>query len=185
MSLTATGLLLLAVLPDTMILVGLLGFVAGLGLGTVMPITMLTVQTVAGRTRLGAATAALSLARSTGGAAGAALFGAIVFAVIPEVDRHSILQEAGALGLERVLHAFHRGFICAAAVAALGVYVATRIPRNHSSGTARLTLFSVVGRDRDCARGRDERLMKAWLVPRGSRCPPAFSATSCVVEARE
>ena len=86
-------------------------------------------QTVAGRTKLGAATAALSLSRSTGGAAGAALFGAIVFAMIPEVDRHAILEEAGTFGIERVLHAFHRGFLCAAAVAALGIFIATRIPR--------------------------------------------------------
>lgn len=129
MSLTCASLLLLGVLPDTMILVGVLGFVAGLGLGTVMPITMLTVQTVAGRTKLGAATAALSLSRSTGGAVGAALFGAIVFAVLPEVERSSLLEEAGALGVERVLQAFHRGFFCAAAVAALGIFIATRTPR--------------------------------------------------------
>ena len=129
MSLTAASLLLLGLLPATMWLVGVLGFVAGLGLGTVMPITMLTVQTMAGRTKLGAATAALSLSRSTGGAAGAALFGAIVFAVLPEVDRHAILEEAGALGVERVIQAFHRGFFCAAAVAAIGIFLAARTPR--------------------------------------------------------
>jgi MFS family permease len=110
-------------------LVGVLGFVAGLGLGTVMPITTLVVQTVAGRTKLSAATATVSLARSTGGAAGAALFGAIVFAMIPEVDRHTIVQQAGTIGVQRILDAFHRAFFCAAGVAALSVYVATRMPR--------------------------------------------------------
>jgi MFS family permease len=129
MGLTTAALLLLGLLPATMVLVGTLGFVAGLGLGTVMPITMLTVQTVAGRAKLGAATAALSLSRSTGGAAGAALFGAIVFAMIPEIDRHNILQEAGGLGVERVLSAFHRAFFCAAGVSALGVFIAVRMPR--------------------------------------------------------
>src|SRR5262249_28251216 len=110
-------------------LVGVLGFIAGLGLGTVMPITTLVVQNAAGRTRLGAATATVSLARSTGAAAGAALFGAIVFAIIPDADRYAIVEQAGALGRDRVLDAFHRAFLCAAGVAALAVYTATRMPR--------------------------------------------------------
>lgn len=129
MSCTTLGLFLLGLLPASMTLIGVLGFVAGLGLGTVMPITTLVVQTVAGRSKLSAATATVSLARSTGGAAGAALFGAIVFAMIPDVDRHTIVQQAGALGVERILQAFHRAFFCAAGVAALAVYIATRMPR--------------------------------------------------------
>jgi len=129
MGFTTLGLLLLALLPPNTTLVGVLGFIAGLGLGTVMPITTRVVQTVAGRTKLGAATATVSLARSTGGAIGAAVFGAIVFAMIPEVDRYSIVQQAGALGEARILEAFHRAFFCAAGVAALAVYTATRMPR--------------------------------------------------------
>lgn len=129
MSLTTAGLLLLGLLPPTLVFVGVLGFIVGAGLGTVMPITMLTVQTVAGRTKLGAATAMLSLSRSTGGAAGAALFGAIVFAMIPEIDRQTIVQDAGELGVGRVLDAFHRAFFCAAGVSALGVVIAYRMPK--------------------------------------------------------
>jgi MFS family permease len=129
MACTTVGLLLLGVLPPTMGLVAVLGFVSGLGLGTVMPITMLIAQTVAGRTKLGAATATLSLSRSTGGAAGAALFGAIVFAMIPDVDRQTIAQQASAVEYERVLRAFHRAFLCSAGVAALAVYIAARMPR--------------------------------------------------------
>jgi MFS family permease len=106
-----------------------LGFVTGLGFGTVMPINQVVVQTVAGRTRLGAATAVSSLARSTGGAAGAALFGALVFAMMPGVDRQSLLQQASGSDVERVVSAFHRGFLFAAALAALAAFVATRIPR--------------------------------------------------------
>ena len=127
-------------LPPNTTLVGVLGFVAGLGLGTVMPITTLVVQNAVGRSRLGAATATVSLARSTGAAAGAALFGAIVFAMVPDVDRYTILEQAGALGTDRILDAFHRAFFCAAGVAALAVYVATRMPRDRlwpSTGESR------------------------------------------------
>ena len=129
MACTMTGLVLLGLLPPNTTVVGVLGFIAGLGLGTVMPITTLVVQNAAGRTKLGAATATVSLARSTGGAAGAALFGAIVFAIVPDADRYTIVEQAGSLGTDRILDAFHRAFFCAAGVAALAVYMATRMPR--------------------------------------------------------
>jgi MFS family permease len=129
MSFTATGLFLLGLAPPSLGSVGVLGFVAGLGLGTVMPITTMIVQTVAGRTKLGAATATVSLSRSTGGAVGAALFGAIVFAMIPDVDRQTLVQHAAELDLHKVLRAFHWAFFCAAGVAAAAVYTATRMPR--------------------------------------------------------
>jgi EmrB/QacA subfamily drug resistance transporter len=114
MSVAAAALLLLGLLPDNTALVIVLGFVTGLGLGSVMPINQVVVQTVAGRARLGAAMALMGLARSTGGAAGAALFGAVVFALMPHLD---------------VAQAFHRAFLVAAAVAALGAIVASRVPR--------------------------------------------------------
>jgi EmrB/QacA subfamily drug resistance transporter len=114
MSLAATGLLLLGVLPDHPAIVIGLGFLTGLGLGSVMPINQVVVQTVAGRARLGAATSLMGLARSTGGAAGAALFGAVVFALMPHMD---------------VVSAFHRAFLVAAGIAILGAFVASRIPR--------------------------------------------------------
>jgi len=114
MSLAATALLLLGLLPDDRGLVIGLGFMTGLGLGSVMPINQVVVQTVAGRPRLGVATSLLGLARSTGGAAGAALFGAVVFALIPRMD---------------VVQAFHYAFLVAAGVAALGALVASRVPR--------------------------------------------------------
>jgi EmrB/QacA subfamily drug resistance transporter len=129
MALTSAGLLLLGVLPPSVPLIIVLGFMTGLGLGTVMPVNMVVVQTLAGRTKLGAASATTSLSRSTGGAAGAALFGALVFAMIPDVDRHSIIQHADALDVAVVIRAFHRGFLCAAAVAALGAYIAWRMPK--------------------------------------------------------
>jgi EmrB/QacA subfamily drug resistance transporter len=128
MSLTSAGLLLLGLLPPHMASVVALGFITGLGLGTVMPISQVVVQTVAGRSKLGAATATLSLARSTGGAAGAALFGALVFAMIPNADRASLLQQASEMDIGIVVRAFHRGFLFAAAVAAIAAFVASRMP---------------------------------------------------------
>ena len=84
--------------------------------------------TVAGRERLGVVTALNGLARSTGGAAGAALFGAVVFALIPSVDRSTLLQTANEADVAAILHAFHRAFFLAGCVAALGAFVASRMP---------------------------------------------------------
>jgi MFS family permease len=97
----------------------------GLGFGCVMPTIQVTVQTVAGRERLGVATALNGLARSTGGAAGAALFGAVVFALIPSVDRTALLQGAD---VDAIILAFHRAFLVAAAVAAAAAVIASRMP---------------------------------------------------------
>jgi MFS family permease len=126
MSICATALLLLALLPSNLTLIIALGFFTGLGLGAVMPINQVVVQTVAGRQRLGAVMALIGLARASGGAAGAAIFGAIVFAMIPDMDRQSL---ARATDVAPIVHAFHRAFLFAAAVAALAAFAASRIPR--------------------------------------------------------
>jgi MFS family permease len=117
LSCSASALLLLGVLPSNMALVIALGFLCGLGFGCVMPTIQVTIQTVAGRERLGVVTALNGLARSTGGAAGAALFGAAVFAFAP--------READ---VEALVHAFHRAFMFAAFVAAVAALVASRMP---------------------------------------------------------
>jgi EmrB/QacA subfamily drug resistance transporter len=129
MSISSAALLLLGVLPSHMAVVIILGFITGLGLGTVMPINQTVVQTVAGRARLGTVMAMISLSRSTGGATGAALFGALIFAMLPETGGRALVQHASAHDLEVVVHAFHRGFLFAAVVAALAAYTAYRIPR--------------------------------------------------------
>jgi EmrB/QacA subfamily drug resistance transporter len=126
MAIAAAALLLLAVVPPGVTLIIALGFVTGIGLGAVMPINQVVVQTVSGRHRLGAAMSLVSLARATGGAAGAALFGAVVFAIIPDVDRQALANTAD---VARVVHAFHWGFLCAAVVAGLAAFTASRIPR--------------------------------------------------------
>ena len=128
MSLTSCALLLLGLAPPSVTLIIALGFLAGLGLGTVMPVNQVVVQTVAGRTNLSAVSATVSLSRSTGGAAGAALFGALVFGLLPHIDRHA-LAPAGALDVATVVNAFQWGFLCAAGVAALAAFTASRMPR--------------------------------------------------------
>jgi EmrB/QacA subfamily drug resistance transporter len=125
MSASASALFLLGVLPSQMALVIALGFLCGLGFGCVMPTIQVTVQTVAGRERLGVVTALNGLARSTGGAAGAALFGAVVFALIPAADRTALLQGAD---VDAIIHAFHRAFLVAAVVAAAAAIIASRMP---------------------------------------------------------
>ena len=129
MALTCAGFVLLAVMPPSLWVVIVLGFLSGMGLGSVMPVTQMVVQTVAGRSRLGAAMANLSLARSTGGAAGTALMGAVVFGLIPDVDRQSLIQQAQSGGAARIIAAFHHAFLAAAGVAALGAFTASRMPR--------------------------------------------------------
>ncbi len=128
LSCSAVALLLLGVLPAHMTLIIALGFLCGLGFGCVMPTIQVTVQTVAGRERLGVAMALNGLARSTGGAAGAALFGAVVFAFIPGVDRSMLAQAAQQGDVTPIVNAFHRAFLAAGLVAAAGALVASRMP---------------------------------------------------------
>lgn len=129
MSLSSLALLLLGVLPSNTVLVGVLGFVAGLGFGTVMPTTQIVVQTVAGRARLGAVTSMVSLSRSIGGACGATVFGALVFALMPTIDVRALAQVATEAPTPSVTHAFHVAFIVAALVAAVAAYAASRVPK--------------------------------------------------------
>jgi MFS family permease len=128
MSCAALALFLLGVLPARMSLIIALGFLCGLGFGCVMPTIQVTVQTVAGRERLGVVMALNGLARSSGGAAGAALFGAVVFAFIPGVDRSMLAQAAQQSDVSMVVQAFHRAFLAASFVAAAAALVASRMP---------------------------------------------------------
>jgi MFS family permease len=114
---SATALFLIGVLPSHMGLLVFLSVCCGLGFGCVMPTINVTVQTVGGRVRLGVVMALNGLARSTGGAAGAALFGAAVFAFA-----------SGASDVDALVHSFHRAFMFAAFVAAAAALVASRMP---------------------------------------------------------
>jgi len=119
--------------PPHLGVLALLGFMAGLGLGPTMPVVQVTVQTLAGRENLGAATALTTLSRTMGAALGTALTGALIYSLMPDIDLSHAAAVAGAAetvaGNAEVLRAFHMAFFSAAGAAALGVYAASRLPR--------------------------------------------------------
>jgi len=123
---SAGMLLLLGFLPPSPGLVGVLGFCIGAGFGTVMPCAQLIVQTAAGRARLGAAAATVSLFRSLGSAVGTAVFGSVVFGLLKGLDLDAALRGESDPAL--VIHAFHACFIGAACIAGLGSWFAWRLP---------------------------------------------------------
>lgn len=79
----------MGLLTPTAVTVGQCGFVCGMGFGTVMPTAQVTIQTLAGRERLGAAAAVVSLSRSLG----AAVFGALVFGLLHGVEVAAALRD--------------------------------------------------------------------------------------------
>ena len=123
---SAAMLVLLGLIPPSPMVVGVLGFAAGLGFGTVMPSAQLAVQVVAGRAKLGAAAATVSLFRSLGAALGTALFGAVVFGLLDGTDLQAALH--GTADPATVIRAFQLCFFGTAAVALAGAVVAARTP---------------------------------------------------------
>ncbi|CAN5321142.1 MDR family MFS transporter [soil metagenome] len=103
-----------------------LGYLTGVGVGSVMSVMQIVTQIAAGPSRLGGASATLALARSLGAAVGAAAFGALIFALI---DADNALTAAADPAMrEQVAFAFHVAFLCAAAVCLLGAWLASRVP---------------------------------------------------------
>jgi EmrB/QacA subfamily drug resistance transporter len=133
----------LTVAPTSLVLA--LTVAIGIGLGMVMPPTQVTVQLAAGRASLGAATASISLSRAVGGAAGVAVAGAVLFALIGSGGG------LGAVGLRQIMeggpayasllspneraalvadldHAYRVVFLVIAGVTAVGALIARTIP---------------------------------------------------------
>lgn len=129
LSLSALALLGLGVLAPAGPRLAGLGLAVGIGFGTVMPCAQLVLQTLAGRARLGAAAATVSLSRSVGAALGTALFGALVFALLRGVDLDAAVATHSAADMARIESAFRTGFIAAAVIAATGAAIAARLPR--------------------------------------------------------
>ena len=118
----------------------------GMGLGMVMPPTQVAVQTAAGRSALGVATASISLCRAVGGATGVALVGAVLFALVDRAGdgAAALLHQAIEAGsgsiaslslaqraslVEHVNDAYRVAFGVLAATAAIGALIATTVPR--------------------------------------------------------
>jgi EmrB/QacA subfamily drug resistance transporter len=139
LSIASAALAALALLPLPMLVLAALGFLCGSGLGTVMPTAQIVTQWLAGRERLGAAAAVVTLSRATGAALGTALFGAVVFALLPGLDPNlaNIVAKATATGPRSgnaspaIQYAFRVGFAGTALVALLGAVTASRIRRIH------------------------------------------------------
>ncbi|WP_054020107.1 MFS transporter [Piscinibacter sakaiensis] len=125
LALAAAGAAMLALLPSTPGLRALAMGLCGLGFGTVMPNAQILVQTVAGRERLGAASALVSLARALGATFGTAVFGALAFEALAG---EAVAQPTGAAAVA-LTRAFHLGFGVLAGVLLLGALLATRMPR--------------------------------------------------------
>jgi len=128
LTLAACALTALSFVPPTTTRVALLGLACGIGFGTVMPTAQVTIQTLAGRAKLGAAAAVVSLARSVGAVLGTALFGALVFGLMRGANLDAVLHASSAATAANVLPAFQTGFLAVAAVAAVGAMVASRLP---------------------------------------------------------
>jgi len=127
----AVALAVLALAPSNLWVIDTAALVIGLGFGTVMPAAQLSVQVLAGRSRLGAAAALLSLVRSSGASLGTAALGGLVFALLklqPGQAEGQMLKLDG-LTPEQISHAFHIVFAMLAVFVALGAWVASRVPR--------------------------------------------------------
>jgi len=129
LSISCAALILMCLLPPSSETIAALGALCGFGFGSVMPIAQIVSQTLAGRDRLGAAASIVSLSRYTGAALGTAIFGAVVFAWVPDgtasIDPHKLAPEAAA-SLSRAIRI---GFGALAAVAAAGAWCASRVQR--------------------------------------------------------
>lgn len=127
MSVSALSLALLGLVPPSSGTIAALGLACGAGFGTVMPTAQVTIQSLAGRSRLGAAAAVVSLSRALGAVLGTALFGALVYGLLHGIDLEVAVRDVG-VHRAAILLAFQRGFIVAAALAATAAVVASRVP---------------------------------------------------------
>ncbi|GAB3648232.1 MFS transporter [Ramlibacter alkalitolerans] len=125
----ALAILALAFLPPFPGLITGAAAVCGIGFGTVMPSAQLATQILAGRERLGAAAALLSLTRSSGATLGTAAFGGMAFVLLgSSVPGEGPALQVGNLDPARVTHAFHIVFGVLALFAACAAFAAWRAP---------------------------------------------------------
>ncbi|HEY5715347.1 MAG TPA: MFS transporter [Psychromonas sp.] len=129
MSITTFAFLLLGLLPPVPELIAGLGLFCGIGLGTVMPSTQLLIQSIAGKENLGRITSMASLSRSLGASMGTALFGTLIYALIPNFNRNSSIEFLLNSPREHMINAFQIGFLVASVIAFCCAINAARAPR--------------------------------------------------------
>ncbi|WAL79048.1 MFS transporter [Shewanella sp. DAU305] len=138
MGLAFIGLLLISFVPPNANVIGGLGVLVGIGLGTVMPSVQLVVQSVSGKARLSQITAMVSLCRSMGAAIGTALFSVLLYSLLPLTGSELGIAAIKTLPTEVVHHAFQYGFMAAAALCAaiVGFLSPATALKDHDSETA-------------------------------------------------
>jgi MFS family permease len=129
MGITAVALFILALSPPEQTLIAVLGFFIGVGLGPSGPGSQMMVQTAAGPKHLGAASSVVMLSRTAGSALGAAVAGAFIYGLLPDLDAGALMQGGTLESGHEVVQAFHITFFVMALVATFGTWNASRIPR--------------------------------------------------------
>jgi MFS family permease len=124
----ALGVLSLAFVPPVPWMLTVAAGLCGIGFGTVMPSAQLATQILAGRERLGAAAALLSLARSIGASIGTAAFGGLAFLLLQQGAAHGEALQLQGLDPDRVRHAFRIVFGALSVFAGLAAVAAIRAP---------------------------------------------------------
>jgi EmrB/QacA subfamily drug resistance transporter len=142
----ATGMLLALTLLANVLgtrTLGVMLFVTGVFMGTVMGVVQVTVQNAAGPQSLGSAAASVQLSRSIGAVGGTALVGTVLFAALALADPQALRLFEALLGrgtlpdatLATSAHlraeigaAFQAAFLTIAAFAAAGMVLAWWIP---------------------------------------------------------
>jgi predicted MFS family arabinose efflux permease len=140
LSLAAVALGVLALVPSSPRGLAVGSAVVGLGFGTVMASAQLATQVLAGRARLGAAAALLSLTRSLGASLGTAAFGGLAFVLLHVTPAGEGAAPAAALSVnlppQALAHAFHVVYAVLALFVAGGAWMASRVPAVHLEGKA-------------------------------------------------
>ncbi|HET9147035.1 MAG TPA: MDR family MFS transporter [Acetobacteraceae bacterium] len=117
-----TGFALLGILPPTLplLVIVLVCFIVGVGIGFVLPSSLVAVQNAAPKPDIGAATATLLLLRAMGGAFGATLAGALLALRLgPGIGALAHPRAGGPID-PALPSAFHFAFLVAAGIAGLG-----------------------------------------------------------------
>jgi MFS family permease len=128
LGLSALSLAALALAPPSRILLTLLCVLCGLGFGTVMPNVQVILQTLAGRSRLGAASAVVSLSRALGSTLGTALFGAALFGQLGSGTAANAPAAHVPPTAAQIVTAYHWAFGGLALLLLLGAAIAARMP---------------------------------------------------------
>ncbi len=96
-----------------------------------MPSTQLLIQTVAGRDHLGRITSMGSLSRSLGASVGTAVFGTLIYSLIPTFSAEGSLSELLKTPKSVIIDAFQTAFVVAGLLAMVCAVNAARAPRIH------------------------------------------------------